>query len=1065
MKLSSDVGIRTNELMMNGILQKKYQIHKKYFLSVMVGCMCWFFAAGASGDPLADGFKFPPNSAKPWTYWFWINGNITREGIKADLEAMARVGINGVLIMDVAKPNQPNQMAPAGPVAFGSPGWRELFGYAVAEAERLGMEINMNNDAGWAGSGGPWNTPEFSMQKLIWTSLAVPGSRHLEEILLKPTAAMGYYRDIKVLAYPVLVPSVNPIPMDRIIDLTSKVDTAGKLIWDVPDGNWVVLRIGHTTNSRMNHPAPESGTGLECDKFSGEAMKRHFAAFIQKLAYDTDPAAGKTFTMTHIDSWEVGVQNWTPLMLVEFSRRRGYNLTPWLVSLAGGPPLGSVELSMRFQRDFKRTQSELVSENYAAALRNLSNRRGLRLSIEAYAPNCEFVNSLDYGAEADLPMAEFWVARWGAWHLLSSRLMASVAHTNGKPIVGAESFTATGDNGSWTEHPYSIKALGDWAFCEGVNRMVFHRSVLQPWAGYEPGMTFGPFGTHFDRNQTWWENGAAFMNYLARCQYLLQQGQFVADVCRLVPDGENHGSKPGMAALSCRYAALPDGINYDYLSDKVLMEKATVKNGCITLSGGMNYRILQLPESTTMMPDLLGKIKDLVRAGAIVVGPRPDSSPSLQNYPRCDADVKNLAAELWGGCNGQTVTENKLGMGRVFWGKPMNEVLRVMAIRPDIRFLLDPPVSDLSLQSVTLSRGQTMGDEQPGLMPTKGLNWIHRRAGDTDIYFLANPQHRKVVANCSFRVSGKQPELWNPETGEVTKPSVFATSGDSTNLNIHFTPAGSVFVVFREPANPFTQLLRLKRNGKVLLVDNAIKGEALPEFWNCGASVQMQTNLPGRYELTFAKGQARILDVDALEPDVNITGPWQVRFQSGRGAPDAVEFPILTDWSKHEQEGIRYFSGTAHYSIPFEWQPKAGKPNSRKVLWNRYVLDLGRVEVMAEVWLNGVNLGVLWKPPFRVDVTGALRSGNNRLEVKVTNLWPNRLIGDERYPDDCTVDGTWKKGPIPAWPAWFLRSQPRPEPRRVTFTTWKYYTAETPLLASGLLGPVVIQMERRLEIK
>ena len=1040
-------------------------MNKKKILAFIVGCMCWCFGAAASGDQLADGFRNPPNSAKPWTYWFWINGNITREGIKADLEAMARVGIHGVLIMEVAKPNQPNQMAPAGPVAFGSLAWRELFGYAVTEAGRLGMEISMNNDAGWAGSGGPWNTPEFSMQKLVWTSLAVLGSRHCEEVLLKPTAAKGYYRDIKVLAYPALIPSVNPIPMDLIIDLTSRVDSTGKLVWDVPDGNWVVLRIGHTTNERMNHPAPEAGLGLECDKFNAEAMQHHFAAFIDKLADDVGPAAGKIFTMTHIDSWEVGVQNWTPLMMMEFSRRRGYDLTPWLVSLAGGPPLGSEELTLRFHRDFKRTQSELVSENYSAVLRDLSNRRGLKLSIEAYAPNCEFVNSLNYGAEADLPMAEFWVTRWGAWHLLSSRLMASVAHTTGKPIVGAESFTATVDNGSWTEHPYSIKAGGDWAFSEGVNHFVFHRSVLQPWAGYEPGMTFGPFGTHFDRNQTWWEPGAAFMKYLARCQYLLQQGLFVADLCRLVPDGENHGSKPGIAALPGCYDALPDGVNYDYLSDKVFMEKATVRNGRITLPGGMSYRILQLPESTTMMPDLLSKIRYLVRAGAIVVGPRPVSSPSLQNYPRCDADVKGLAAELWGDCNGQTVTEHKLGSGRVFWGKPMNEVLRTMAIRTDTRFTVDPPVTDISIQSVTLGYGKIMGDEPPRLMPTKGLNWIHRRAGKTDIYFLANPQHRPVDARCSFRVSGKQPELWDPETGEVTKPSAFTTRGDSTNLIIRFSPAGSVFVVFRDPANPFVQVVRLKRDGKVLLGDSTVTVAAMPEFWRSGIGVQMQTTIPGRYEVVFAKGKPKTLDVHALQPMVNITGPWQVRFQSGRGAPDAVEFQMLTDWSKNEEEGIRYFSGTAHYSIPFEWQPEAGTPDSKKVSWNRYVLDLGKVEVLAELWLNGVNLGVLWKPPFKVDVTSTLKSGNNRLEVKVTNLWPNRLIGDEHYPDDCTADGTWKTGPIPNWPEWFLRSQPRPEPRRLTFTTWKYYTAETPLLASGLLGPVVIQMARRFDIK
>jgi len=316
----------------------------KRFMTVVVSCVCCCCDVAASSDPLIAGFQRPPNSAKPWTYWFWINGNITREGIAADLEAMARVGIHGVLIMEVARPKQ---MAPTGPVAFGSPAWRELFRHAVAEAGRLGMEINMNNDAGWTGSGGPWNTPEFSMQKLVSTSLAVHGPRRCEETL--PAAVQKFYRDIRVLAYPASAAPADPIPADRIIDLTSKMDAAGKLDWEVPAGHWIVQRIGHTSTGQMNLPAPEAGLGLECDKLSAEAMRRHFEAFIGKLLDDVGPVAARTLSLTHIDSWEVAGQNWTPRMAEEFSRRRGYDCTPWLISLAGGPPVGSAELVRRFQ--------------------------------------------------------------------------------------------------------------------------------------------------------------------------------------------------------------------------------------------------------------------------------------------------------------------------------------------------------------------------------------------------------------------------------------------------------------------------------------------------------------------------------------------------------------------------------------------------------------------------------------------------------------------------------------------------------------------------------------------
>ena len=1013
-----------------------------------------------------------------------MNGNITREGITADLEAMARVGIQGVMIFEVA---QPEQMAPAGPVAFGSPAWREMFRHAVAEAGRLGMEINMNNDAGWCGSGGPWNTPERSMQKLVWTSTEVKGPCRFNDVLPVPKGTKGFFWDIKVLAWPkveITAPAApaspkrrgkrrqepteapapvaeNFVPLDRVMDLSARMNAEGRLEWEVPPGQWLVQRIGHTPMGRKNHPAPEGGLGPECDKFSAEAMQGHFAGLIGQLADDAGAATGKTFSMTHIDSWEVGEQNWTKRMAEEFRARRGYDLFPWLATLAGGPSLGNAELTRRFQRDFKRTQSELVCDAYASALRTLAHGRGLRLSIEAYGPTCDFLNPLDYGAAADVPMAEFWVARWGAWHLLSPRLMASVGHATGKPVIGAESFTAIRQNGSWSEHPYSLKALGDWAFCEGINRLVFHRTVLQPWAGHEPGMTFGPFGTHFDRNQTWWEPGAAFMQYLARCQSLLQQGQFVAEVGRLVPDGENYGSRSSMANLAGRHAPLPDGYNYDYLSDQWLADKTRVVNGRITLAGGMSYQVLQLPEANTMTPQLLRKLRDLVRAGARVAGPRPQASPGLQDYPQCDAEVKKLAAELWGDCDGKTVTENACGQGKVFWGRPMDQVLRQAGALPDFQFAVTPTTTEDALKSVTLGRGNNMGRETYAPMPTKGLNWIHRRTPEADIYFVANPQHRPVEARCSFRIQGRQPELWDPETGSIKTPAAFIAQENSTLVPIHFSPAGSMFVVFRAPARGATQVTWLKRDGVLLFGQDSVATEPLPELWGTPGGVQLETAVAGRYELGYGDGRVRPVTVSPPGPAVSVNGPWQVRFQAGRGAPDSVEFRELHDWTKHPQEGIRYFSGTAVYSTVLHWQSAGGAAQAGQ----QYQLDLGRVEVMAEVMLNGHALGVLWKPPFTVPVGHALKPGRNELVVKVTNLWSNRLIGDERYPDDCTPGGIWKSGPIPAWPAWFLKGEQRPEPRRLTFTTWKYYTQDTPLASSGLIGPVTVQASATMAIK
>jgi hypothetical protein len=1009
---------------------------------------------GARGG-LEEAFRHPPQSAKPWAYWFWINGNITKAGITADLEAMARVGIGGVLIMEVARTNH---MAPAGPVAFASPEWRAMFKHVVAEATRLGLEVNMNNDAGWCGSGGPWMTPELSMQKLTATNITISGPQAFDGLLPPPKALRDYYRDLKVLAFPAPVRGGRTsVAKDKILDLTDRMDAAGRLKWNVPAGQWRLMRIGATTTGVVNKPSPRSGEGLECDKFNPEAIARHFEAFIAKLADDVGPQVGKVFTSTHIDSWEVGSQNWTPRMAEEFRARRGYNLTPWLVNVvAPGTSVGSAEETKRFRQDYKRTSAELNNEAYAGALRKLAQRRGLQLSIEAYG-TAGFLDPLSYGAEADLPMAEFWINRWDAWHLQSPRLMASVGHVHGKPIVGAESFTSMPDKDPFTEHPYSVKATGDWAFCEGINRFVFHRNVLQPWADLPPGMSFAGYGWHVDRQQTWWEPGVAYMQYLARCQAMLQQGQFVADVCRLVPDGENYGKSPAMATLPDQYEAIRPGYNYDYISDRALLGDLSVKEGRLVTASGMSYRLLQMPKGDTLTPELMHKLRELVRAGALVIGSKPERSSSLQNYPQCDDEVRTLAQELWGDCDGIKITEHKLGAGRVVWGRPIGAVLDEMAGGTDFGFVLDPPVTEAAITSITQGRNTKPGAAPPKPMPTAGLNWIHRRAGQSEIYFVANPQHREVQAQCAIRVKGLQPELWDPATGELRKPAAFRNTALGTQLPLRFDPAGSVFVIFREKANPTSQIVEVAREGKLLFGAERQTPSRLPEFWIEGSKVTALSREPGRYAVAYGSGAKEVL-VDPGHPAPRaVSGTWTVQFQPSRGAPPQADLLELTDWSKHTDPGIRYFSGTATYKTEFDWTPPAGQPH--------YTLDLGDVQVMAEVRLNGKDLGVLWKPPYAMEVTGVLKPGRNQIEVKVTNLWPNRLIGDEQYPDDCTPDGSWKTGALHAWPDWLLKGQPRPEPRRVTFTTWKYYTKDSPLMPSGLLGPVTVRGEQAIMAK
>ncbi|MBU6399703.1 MAG: hypothetical protein KGS61_05245, partial [Verrucomicrobia bacterium] len=731
---------------------------------------------GTFAQDLARQFARPPASARPWVYWFWLNSNITREGITADLQAMQRVGIGGVLIMEV------DQGVPVGPVAFMSPRWRELFKFACSEAARLGLEINMNDDAGWNGSGGPWITPEQSMQKVVWTETTIDGPAHFAEKLAQPQASHNFYRDIAVLALPapgpyripdiqakaeysrayirpdnrpLEPPAGSAIPRERIVDLTARMEPDGRLTWDVPAGHWTVLRFGHTTTGMENNPAPASGRGLECDKLSPVGIQAQFDGMMAKLIADVGPAAGKTLVSTHIDSWENGTQNWTTRMREEFRKRRGYDLLPFL-PVVTGRVVDRLEISERFLWDWRQTISDLLVDNYAGRMEQLAQARGLRLSIEAYDGPCD---DMTYAGRADEPMCEFWI---GGGAFQTCKEMASAAHTYGHRILGAESFTAD-NHERWLQHPATIKALGDRAFCEGVNRFVFHRYAMQPWLNYRPGMTMGPWGLHYERTETWWQMSPAWHRYLARCQYLLRQGRFVADICYLQPEAAPQGFQNHNR----------HGYDFDNCTPEVVRNRMSVRDGRLVLPDGMSYRVLVLPDVRTITPPLLRKIKALVDAGATVLGPKPVRSPSLSDYPRCDDDIKLLAAELW-------------DQGKVIADKTPEQVLAGMHVPPD--FSAAPP-----------------------------LRWIHRRDGELEIYFVANSSPYPVEANCTFRVSGKVPEFWQPETGGIERVPAYTLAGDTTRIPIRLEPSGSVFVVFRPAAGRFDPVARLTRNGEPVL--------------------------------------------------------------------------------------------------------------------------------------------------------------------------------------------------------------------------------------------------------
>ena len=1159
-------------------------------------------AGGSAVDQgdLTKSFAKPPTSARPWVYWFPLSGNLSKKGITADFEAMARVGIGGVLYMEV------DQGAPKGPADFAGPLWRELFTHACNEAQRLGLEINMNNDAGWCGSGGPWITPELSMQKVVWSETVVVGGKKFEGVLPKPPTTKDYYREIAVLAMPMpagddvkktiektmvrrpepgkpqivaidvpepfmarslvatfgngnlrrlvkgslevsddgksfrkvrdfnvsppvlslafapvtgrhfrivfteftdselkmldlkkvelsplyqidniqakasFIPQMNhaapaswpevpaglAIPRDKILDISDKMDSAGKVSWDAPPGKWLVLRFGHTTTGQDNRPAPKSGRGLECDKLSKEAAGAMYNGLMGRLVAENKAVSGqgKALVSTHIDSWEVGSQNWTPKMREEFQARRGYDLWKFLPAFTGRV-VDSAEATERFLWDLRQTVSDLLVENYAGEFRRLANKDGLRLSIEAYdrAP----ADELTYGGQADEPMGEFW-----AWKKFSGDQwcsgMASSAHIYGKKILGAEAFTSRDDE-KWQGHPGNIKDLGDWAFCQGINRFVFHRYAAQPWTDVSPGMSMGPWGLHYERTQTWWEQSKAWHEYLARCQHLLRQGLFVADVLYLQPEGAPTRFVVPPGAIIAPH--IRGGYNFDGCSPEVVLTRLSVKDGRFVLPDGMSYRVLVLPAVETMTPRLLRKIKELSDAGAtIIAGPKPpQKSPSFADMGAGDAEVKKLTDELW---------------PKLVTNKTAAEFLGEHGVKPDFS-------------------------------ATPILRHIHRTIGDAEVYFVANPEPTDVSATASFRITGKQPEFWWPDTGRMEPAVSFEEKEGVTTVPMRLEPSGSVFVVFRKPAAGADAIVSVTRDGETVLPqkprsakivirkarygmlndpqltrDVTAKVQALVDagtnpfpvaslakeddpavkkvkgvivdYTASGEDPEkltLQTVAPGEgsaldiargeilqsgdYIFKTAGGKTKELVVK-LPAEQEISGPWEVAFDPKWGGPAKVTFEKLEDWSKRPEKGIKYYSGTAVYRTTFQ----AKEPDST----SRTYLDLGKVAVMAEVKLNGKDLGILWKPPYKVDVTGALKDGENRLELKVVNLWINRQIGDELLPEDSERN---PNGTLKSWPKWIEEGKPCPT-GRFTFSSFKLWKKDDPLVESGLIGPVTL---------
>jgi hypothetical protein len=1090
-------------------------------------------AQQSSTASLEQGFKQPPESARPQVWWHWMNGNITKEGIQLDLEWMHRVGIGGFHNFDAAL-DTPQVVDKR--LAYMTPEWKDAFKYAIVLADQMGMEASIAGSPGWSESGGPWVPAAQGMKKYVWSETVVKGGKPFNGVLAHPPTQTGpfqdvglgkddvppggvaaiphFYADAAVVAYrkaagdvsleslhpkmtasggspdfatlndgdlekttrlplpatgpaswiqyefdtpatirgitfaaidptwgdhwrgyrppekrleasddgvnfhlvttlngsyfpvhtiafsPVTAkffrvviervpspagseaaknprsddyeiaemalhpgarvnrfedkaaftseadlyadasPAAGPdevVTKSDVIDLTAKMRPDGTLNWKPPVGEWVVLRFGYSLLGITNHPATPEATGLEVDKLDHRYVKQYFETYLDsyKETVGADLMGKHGIQNVVNDSWEAGSQNWTDNMIAQFKKLRGYDPLPWMPVLTG-QVVESSEASDRFLWDFRKTIADLIANEHYGQLEATLHERGMGHYGESHEGGRAFVaDGMEVKKFNEIPMSAMWTQTPGVFHETygfnaDDRESASVAHIYGQNLAAAESMTA--GSAAWAWSPQTLKPTADQEFLNGINRIVIHESAHQPLVGKAPGLTLGPFGQWFNRNETWAEQAGPWISYLARTSFLLQQGRFGADLVYFYGEDSNLTAIFGNKAPD-----VPAGYGFDYINADALIHELSVADGRITTPGGMRYRVLGLdPYSRHMSLPVLRAIHKLVEDGAVVAGPKPADDPSQADD---QAEFARLAHELFGDGTGA----RKVGKGTVYAGEDLKDVLESLHVPPDFDYT--KPENDTRLL------------------------FVHRRLADGDVYFVDNRNDRDEQVDATFRVTGKTPELWRAETGQ-TEPVSYKMANGRTTIPLHLEPWGTVFVVFRK------------------------------------ATTETSLTLPKVTETQLA----------------TVDGSWKVSFQPDRGAPPSITLDKLSSWSENQDAGVRYFSGSGIYTrtvdAPADWF-KSGAH-----VW----LDLGNVKNLAEIEINGKFLGIVWHAPFRVDATAALKPGNNEISIKVTNAWVNRLIGDQQ-PDATT---------------------------KYTFTTVKPYQADSPLQASGLLGPVTV---------
>jgi len=974
-------------------------LSRHHFLACLLGFAVLLAAAAGAGGvqptstDLENRFESPSDADKPWAYWWWVKGNVDKATITNDLEQMKQKGFAGLLLFDARGYHEGHVPPPPARMEFMSPEWREMVKFAISEAERVGLEVSINLSSCAGALKGPWLVNDDAPKRLIWSSTVVSGPKKLE-LRLKPSAD-PFFRDVALFALKTTAGASDDPTMQlstnwrtikpkidanaagsEAIDLAKNVDRQGRLTWTVPAGNWTLVRFARTAMA---------GHEYDVDVLDPNAVSGHFDRMGKRLLEDAGPAAGKTLTHFYSVSWEGAAPTWTRGFPQQFRKYRGYDPRPYLPVLAGQTVI-SPQVSGRFLRDYYKTVGDLFRDNFYGTLRSSCRQHGLRWHSESGGPwsrkLAAFQNAdqLAFLARNDMPQGEFWHQGRPM-----NRQPAMVAHVYGKRLAATEAFTHM--RAHWSAYPATLKQDADAAFIDGVNHFIWHTFSCSPPEFGKPGIEYFA-GTHVNPNVTWFEQSGGLLAYLARCQTMLRQGLYVADVCCYTGDKFYMHWGRGEKWTADASLILGKGYTYDVVNDEVLLERMTVKDGKLVLPDGMSYRVLAVDlEDEAVSPRTLAKIVELAKAGATVVlgTRRPTRAPGLEDFPECDDRVRNLAAELWG-----KEGTRMLGQGKVVAGRAIDDVLRAEGVPRDF--------------------------EGPH-------EYTHRRDADTDVYFVSG----SGAEECVFRTDGRQPELWCPKTGTIRDAVCYRRTEDNrTVVPLVLPDDGAVFVVFRRPMKPKHFVTGPDEGIEILgRSDNGVR----LRIWD------------NKEHVLKTSDEKQVVLQPARRPETReVTGAWNVHFSPQWGGPESTTFDQLIPWNEHSDEGVKYYSGAATYRKTLTL-PKGQVDGLVR-------LHLGKVGHVAEVRLNGQPLGVLWSPPWSVDLTRAAKEGENHLEIDVTNLWTNRLIGDSRLPKEKRLTGSNVQ---------LFRETDK-------YRVFQGFSPKDPLTPSGLIGPVRLEFGEEREV-